>query len=134
MNIYQYTAYNNPLGAKAIVNHYGELAVRRPDILARQLAKCVNNHGKEALLMICKVHPDLELLQQYTEYQAKADAEELRKTNPFSSADGEKLLRDIEEIKSRSNQNTGDTNKSEKTEMLMILGFVTLALALIVKK
>ena len=134
MNIYQYTAYNNPLGAKAIVNHYGELAVRRPDILARQLAKCVSNHGKEALLMICKVHPDLELLQQYTEYQAKADAEELRKTNPFSSADGEKLLRDIEEMKSRSNQNTGDTNKSEKTEMLMILGFVTLALALIVKK
>jgi hypothetical protein len=135
MNLYQYTAYSNPLGAKKIVNHYGELAVRRPDILSRQLAKCVTNHGKEALLMICSIHPDLELINQYTEHRANKEADELKKTNPFLSADGEKLIKDIEEIKSKSEEKKVEpTQKNEKAELLMILGFITVSLAIIMKK
>ena len=130
MNIYQYTAYNNPLGAKKIINHYGQQAIKRPDILARQLASCVVENGKEALMFVCEMHPDYKLITDYTEYKAKQDAEKLKANNPFASAEGEELLSAVKNIKSEKPV----SSKSEKTELLIIGGVVVVALALIMKK
>jgi hypothetical protein len=135
MNIYEYTAYNNPLGAKKIVNHYGQEAIRRPDILARQLAGCVASNGKEALLMICEVHPDYKLIKDYTEYQAKKDAEALKSKNPFANAEGEKLIASVNELKEKSTlPPIVENNKTERTELLIIGGVILVSLALITKK
>jgi|10_taG_2_1085330.scaffolds.fasta_scaffold34704_4 hypothetical protein len=137
MNIYEYTAYNNPLGAKKIITHYGEKAIRRPDILARQLAGCVANNGKDALLMVCEVHPDYKLIKDYTEYQAKKDAKAIKDKNPFANAEGEELLASVKEIKDKSDSSTPSVipkDKSEKTELLIIGGVILVSLALITKK
>tara|TARA_R110002020_G_scaffold44348_2_gene127986 strand:- start:2327 stop:2737 length:411 start_codon:yes stop_codon:yes gene_type:complete len=136
MNIYEYTAINNPLGAKKIINHYGQQAIRRPDILARQLASCVAKNGKQALLMMCEVHPDYELIREYTEYQAKKEAEDLRLKNPFSSIEGKEIIESVKELKNKAVAPlTGAENgKNEKTELLIIGGVILVSLALITKK
>ena len=126
MTIYEYLAEQNPIGAKTVLNSFGEKAVRRPDILARQLADLVNNYGKDALFRIASVHPDLELVNQYNKVAnppSKEDcgcSKEKEKESVFSSADGEQLIKAVEDINKRQ-----DTPKHT---------VAIIALALITKK
>jgi methylmalonyl-CoA mutase cobalamin-binding subunit len=65
MTIYEYVALNNPNGAKTVLKSFGVKAVLRPDILAKQLANSVINHGKKSLYRIAAIHPDFELVSEY---------------------------------------------------------------------
>ena len=57
MNIYQYTALNNPNGARQVVESYSIRADRK--LLPKQLAFIVAKHGEEALSRVASIHPDL---------------------------------------------------------------------------
>jgi hypothetical protein len=74
MTIYQYIAYKNPMGAKKVLDSFGMRATRQPEVLARQLAGAVNRHGEQAMYRIASVHPDLELITEFNEYNAKREA------------------------------------------------------------
>jgi hypothetical protein len=141
MTIYEYVAHKNPIGAKSVLNSFGEKAVPRPDILARQLANAVNKYGKDALFRIASVHPDLELVNEYNKVANPQEECDCKTKELFSSVEGQELKRAVEDLTLK--QDTINTTKSaqsepstrsDKTEM-MILGVVAvIALALITKK
>lgn len=146
MTLYHYVAEKNPIGAKKVLNSFGEKAVPRPDILAKQLANCVNQHGKECLYRIAAVHPDLDLVSQYylqatrnehTPCECDKCTKEAEKESVWASADGQEIKKTVEEIKNKQEAQNGNAPKTEKSESkdLMILGVVAvIALALVMKK
>ena len=146
--LYHYVAAKNPVGAKNVLNSFGEKAVPRPDILASQLANCVNRHGKDCLYRIAAVHPDLELVSEYYKHATqnentpcgcdKGKSEDETKS-VWDSADGQEIKKTVEEIKNKqSTQNTNNQTPKEKESQsrdLMIIGAVAvIALALVMKK
>lgn len=136
MTLYEYVAYKNPNGAKRVINSYGAKAIRRPDILARQLADVVNKNGKEALYRIASVHPDKELLTHLVEFNNKKKAEEETKScsceeKSFLSADGQMIKDAVEDLK-RSNEKS-DSGKSDKTELMIIGAVALIGIALVMK-
>ena len=142
MTIYEYVAEKNPIGAKTVLHSFGEKAVPRPDILARQLANAVNKYGKDALFRIASVHPDLDLVNQYNKVANPPSEEdcgcskEKEKESVFSSADGEQLIKAVEDIskKQESPNPTINEKSSDKTELMIIGVVAVIALALITKK
>lgn len=150
MTIYEYVALKNPIGAKTVLNSFGEKAVRRPDILAKQLANSVNKYGKEALYRIASVHPDLRLVTEYNkqsialEEVAKGEGKEKpcgcekekEKESLFSSAEGQEIKKAVEDLSLKTNTlaNTPKEQKSDKTELMIIGAVVLVGLALVMKK
>ena len=142
MTIYEYVAAKNPIGAKTVLNSFGEKAVPRPDILARQLANSVNKYGKDALFRIASVHPDLELVSQYNKVAnppsekdcgCKEESEAV-----FSSADGEELKKAVQDLSNKKDTPiplaTTPEKSNDKTELMIIGAVAVIALALITKK
>lgn len=148
MTIYEYIAYKNPMAAKKVLDSFNMKATRKPEILSRELADAVNQHGKEAMYRIAAVHPDLELITQFNahnEDQEKGKSktcscEDKDKDNSlFSSAEGQAMKSAVEDIKRSqevsSQVNVGDKGgKSEKSELLIIGAIAVIGLALILKK
>lgn len=145
MTIYQYVAYKNPMGAKKVLDSFGIKAIRKPDVLARQLADAVNKYGKQAVYRIASVHPDLELITQFNDFnnqkEEKSDSCSCKneKDSLFSSAEGQAIKSAVEDIKrsqevsSQVNNNQKD-NRSEKSELLIIGAIALVGLALVLKK
>jgi hypothetical protein len=140
MTIYEYMASANPNGAKNVINSFGKKANRRPDILARQLAMCVNEHGKKALYQIALNHPDKELITQCNEEEQKSKPETTPELDLMSNAEGQEIKKLVEDIKDQAKgPNTmilpkNDEKPSEKTELLIIGAIAIVGLALILKK
>ena len=131
------------MGAKKVLDSFGMRATRKPEVLARQLADAVNRHGEQAMYRIASVHPDLELITEFNEYnakrEAKADSSKEKETSLFSSAEGQAIKSAVEDIKRRqefSNMvgNTPKEVRSEKTELLIIGAIALVGLALVLKK
>jgi hypothetical protein len=135
MNIYQYTAINNPNGARAVIESYN----LRPENkkLSRQLAYVVLKNGEEALNKVASIHPDLGLFQkQIDDYKEKIKKDCEDKTSSFSSADGQSIKAEITSLKDSVNgskQVAPDGGKS-KAELLIIGGIIVIGLAIIFKK
>ena len=145
MTIYEYVAAKNPIGAKNVLNSFGEKAVPRPDILARQLANCVNKHGKNALYRIAAVHPDLKLVSEYHKESTKNEhtpcecdkCKMMDKEQIFSSADGQEVKKTIEDIKNKQAEMLNapkESTKSDSKELMIVGAVVIIALALVMKK
>tara|TARA_R110002020_G_scaffold468211_1_gene692325 strand:+ start:132 stop:575 length:444 start_codon:yes stop_codon:yes gene_type:complete len=147
MNLYEYVAVKNPVGAKTVLNSFGVKAVRRPDILSRQLANSVNKYGKEALFRIAAIHPDLQLVTEYNKAVAVNNGEsnekycqcgkkKEEKESLFSSAEGQEIKKAVEDLslKTDSLANTPKETKSDKTELMIIGAVVLVGLALVMKK
>jgi len=145
MTIFEYVAEKNPEGAREVMNSFGQKAIRRPDLLAKQLAQAVNQHGKIALFKIAAVHPDLELITSYNEYNAQSNPSEKKEDKPcncsgesvFSSAEGQAIKKAVEDLSKVQGTNPVAVTKDEKPEKteLMIIGAVAvICLALVLKK
>lgn len=142
MTIYEYTALNNPIGAKNVLNSFGEKAVPRPDILARQLANAVQKHGKDALYRIASVHPDLELISEYE--AANSAHEEPKKESEtcgckkeesiFSSAEGQEIKNAVNDLQRRQDLSNQPKEKSDSKDLMIIGAVAVIALALITRK
>lgn len=132
MNIYQYTALNNPNGARQVVESYSI----RPDrkTLPKQLAYVVAKHGEEALSKVASIHPDLPLFQrQIDNFKEKIKKEHEEKSN-FSNANGQQIKDEIRSMKDSFNNADGDKDKSKtRHELLIIGGIIILGLAIIFK-
>lgn len=145
MTIYEYVAVKNPIGAKTVLNSFGEKAVPRPDILARQLANAVNKHGKNALFRIASVHPDMQLMAEYQKQITKDEdvVEEKscgckdKEESIFSSAEGQEIKKAVEtlSLKQDALSNTPtESPKSDSKDLMIIGAVVVVALALVMKK
>jgi hypothetical protein len=152
MTIYEYVALKNPNGAKTVLNSFGAKAVRRPDILAKQLAESVNQYGKEALYRIASVHPDLKLVSEYYKQNAKLKEVDEGKScgckesakdkveDLFSSAEGQEIKRAVEDLSLKQDQlaknptPTPTEPKSDSKDLMIIGAVVLVALALVMKK
>tara|TARA_R110000787_G_scaffold44415_9_gene109032 strand:- start:448 stop:885 length:438 start_codon:yes stop_codon:yes gene_type:complete len=143
MTIYHYIAYKNPNGAKNVLNSFGEKAIRKPEILAEQLANTVRKHGKEALFRIASVHPDLKLVSEYNKVATKNDEPKEKpcscdkeKESLFSSAEGQDIKKSVELLTQKQNQidNSPKEQKSDSKELMIVGAVVVIALALVMKK
>ena len=145
MTLYEYVAVKNPVGAKTVLNSFGEKAVPRPDILARQLANAVNKHGKDALFRIASVHPDMQLISEYNK-QANKDSDVVdekpcackkdKVEDLFSSAEGQEIKKAVENLSLKQDAltNTPKESKSDSKDLMIIGAVVVVALALVMKK
>ena len=96
MNIYQYTAINNPNGAREVVESYGLRADRKN--LGKQLALCVAKNGADALNRVASVHPDLPLFQKQIDTfkeKYKKEFESKDDKSNFSNMDGQMIKHEI---------------------------------------
>jgi hypothetical protein len=143
MTIFDYIAYSNPLGAKQVLDSFGMRATRKPEILARQLANCVNQHKAEAMFRIAAIHPDRELITEFNAHNQPKEIEtkssnDKEEVSLFSSAEGQAIKSAVEDLKRNqeiSNQVGGSREpKSEKSELLIIGAIALVGLALVLKK
>ena len=146
MTLYEYVAVKNPIGAKTVLNSFGEKAVPRPDILAKQLANAVNKYGKDALFRIASVHPDMQLISEYNKESNKSKdvveekscgCKDKKEESIFSSAEGQEIKKAVEtlSLKQDAQSNIPKESKTSDSKDLMIIGAVAvIALALVMKK
>jgi len=133
MNLYQYTAINNPNGSREVVESFGIRADRKK--LPRQLAYIVSKHGQDGLDKVSSIHPDISLFQKQIDdfkEKIKKDCEE-KTSNNFSNADGQSIKNEISSLKDSVNNPREDGSKS-KSELLIIGGILVIGLAIIFKK
>jgi hypothetical protein len=134
MNIYQYTAINNPNGAREVVESYGLRADRKN--LGKQLALVVAKNGEEALSKVASVHPDLPLFQKQIDNfkeKYKKEFESKEDKSNFSNMDGQMIKQEI----TRLNDNVSNASGSDKDashKLLIIGGILVIGLAIIFKK
>lgn len=130
MNIYQYTALNNPNGARQVVESYSI----RPDkkLLPKQLAFVVAKHGEEALSRVASIHPDLPLFQKQIDGFKEKIKKEHEEKNIFSNANGQQIKDEISKLKDSFHNADGDKDKSKnKYELFIIGGVIILGLAIV---
>jgi LPXTG-motif cell wall-anchored protein len=134
MNVYQYTALNNPQGSTNMVESYGIRAIRHPKHLAKQLALVVAKHRDSALGKLAEIHPDVPLFQkQIDDFKVKIKSESEKNNSSFSNfIDGQTIKSDIASLQDKVST-TPETGKS-KTELLIIGGVIVIGLAIIFKK
>jgi len=134
MNVYQYTALNNPQGSTEMVESYGIRAIRHPKHLAKQLALVVAKHRDSALGKLAEIHPDVPLFQkQIDDFKVKIKSESEKNNSSFSNfIDGQTIKSDIASLQDKVST-TPETGKS-KTELLIIGGVIVIGLAIIFKK
>lgn len=134
MNVYQYTALNNPQGSTDMVESYGIRAIRHPKHLAKQLALVVAKHRDSALGKLAEIHPDVPLFQkQIDDFKVKIKSESEKNNSSFSNfIDGQTIKSDIASLQDKVST-TPETGKS-KTELLIIGGVIVIGLAIIFKK
>jgi hypothetical protein len=130
MNIYQYTALNNPNGARQVVESYSIRADKK--LLPKQLAFVVAKHGEEALSRVASIHPDLALFQKQIDgFKEKYKKESEEKSN-FSNANGQQIKDEISKLKDTFHNADGDKDKGkQKYELLIIGGVIILGLAIV---
>jgi hypothetical protein len=136
MNVYQYTALNNPHGSTEMVESYGIKAIRHPKHLAKQLALVVAKHRDSALGKLAEIHPDVPLFQkQIDDFKVKIKSEHDNNNNSsFSNfIDGQTIKSDIASLKDKVSTPTTDNGKNE-IKLLMIGGIIVIGLAIIFKK
>lgn len=135
MNVYQYTALNNPSGSTEMVESFGIKAIRHPKHLAKQLALVVAKHRDSALGKLAEIHPDVPLFQkQIDDFKVKIKSENEKNNSSFSNfIDGQTIKSDIASLKETVANPTPETGKS-KTELLIIGGVIVIGLAIIFKK
>lgn len=131
MNIYQYTALNNPNGARQVVESYSIRADRK--LLPKQLAFVVAKHGEEALSKVASIHPDLGLFQKQIDgFKEKYRKESEEKSN-FLNANGQQIKDEIKSLKD-SVSNPKENDGKAKYELLIIGGIIVLGLAIVFRK
>jgi hypothetical protein len=132
MNIYQYTAINNPNGAREVVESYGLRADRKN--LSKQLALVVAKNGEEALSKVASVHPDLPLFQKQIDTfkeKYKKEFESKEDKSNFSNMDGQMIKHEITRLNDSMSNVSGDKEGSHK--LLIIGGILVIGLAIIFK-
>ncbi|MDB9959991.1 hypothetical protein OAD75_06350 [Gammaproteobacteria bacterium] len=65
MNLYEYIAVNNSLGANELLKNYGLKPTRSIDEIINRLKIIVRKYKKDALQDISKIHPDKELISSF---------------------------------------------------------------------
>jgi len=134
MNIYQYTAINNPNGSREVVESFGIQADRRQ--LAKQLAMVVAKHGNEALSLMASVHPDFSLFQkQIDDFKEKIKSDCKGSSSDkelFSNADGQQIKNEISSLKDSVNSPKEDSKG--KNDLLIIGAILVIGLAIIYKQ
>ena len=128
MNIYQYTALNNPNGARQVVESYSIRADRK--LLPKQLAFIVAKHGDEALSKVASIHPDLSLFQKQIDGFKEKYKKESEEKSDFSNANGQQIKDEIKSLKDSVNTPKEDNGKG-KYELLIIGGIIVLGLAIV---
>lgn len=139
MNVYEYTALNNPSNSAELVASYNVRPERNHRRLGKQLASLVNKYGEEALDKIASIHPDLPLFQKaIDDYKAKIKAESDSKQQAYNNfvTDGQALKNDVAYLKATGiDSSTATATESHKTRDLLIIGSVLLiGLAIVMKK
>ena len=136
MTIFEYMASANPNGAKNVINSFGKKANRNPEILAKQLAMCVNKHGQSALYQIALNHPDKALITECNMRENEKSEE-----SPMSNAEGQELKKLIEDLtdnrrgyKAPTISDRESKKTSESTELFIIGAVAIVGLALILNK
>jgi hypothetical protein len=82
MHICHYVAYNNPPGAKRILDAWGvPVKSGNKQALAQSLRALLRQEGEPVLMDLANMHPDKELILKVEEIKAE-------RNNPESSADG----------------------------------------------
>ena len=138
MNIYQYTAINNPNGAREIVESYGIRADKKG--LSQQLASVVARNGQDALNKVAMIHPDLSLFQQQIDmFKEKIKKEHEDKSSNsnsnsnFWNMDGQMIKQEITALKDHVS-NANGSEKGGDHKLLIIGGILVIGLAIIFKK
>ena len=65
MNLYEYIAVNNSLGANELLKNYGLKPTRSINEIINRLKIIVRKYKKDALKDISAIHPDKELLSLF---------------------------------------------------------------------
>ena len=133
MNIYQYTAINNPRGAHELLSSSGIRAHQNPSVMAKQLAQMVKTGREPALRQLADIHPDTGLFQEILDgYKEKYKKECLSKRNSeYANADGQALKSEMANLQGEVRNGT---DKDKSKELLIMGGIIVLGLALILKK
>jgi len=133
MNIYQYTALNNPRGTHELLISHGIRAHQNPKVMAKQLAQMVKSGREPALRRLADIHPDMGLFQEILDgYKEKYKKECLSQRNSeYANADGQALKSEMANLQGEV-RNSTDKDKSK--ELLIMGGVIVLGLALILKK
>jgi len=127
MNVYQYTALRNTMGAQEVVASCGMRPHPHPQALAQQLASCVARGGYDVLARVRDIHPDLELFQdQVDKYKDKyrKEKDDFMEKH-FSNASGQTIKAEVEGLRD------GGSNSKD---LLIVGGLVVVALAIVMRK
>jgi len=130
MNIYQYTAYNNPSGAIQVVESHGMRADKHD--LPKQLALVISKSGEEGRNILSSIHPDLQLFQNNLDkFKNKIKTDfEVKEKELFWNAVGTKGSSPVTETKEIKVEKEGKSTQ----ELLVIGGLIVLSLAIVFKK
>jgi len=142
MTIYEYTAINNPNGARNLLGSYGVKPINRPDYLAKQLADLISRTGNDGLYKLGSIHPDFELVKKIVQGQVEKEykEKESEKEKSFLNADGQEIKDTVKEIKAKQevmgygNGSNSPNINSDKTELMIIGSIALIGLALILNR
>ena len=125
--LYYYIAFNNPDGAKSVIESFGYeiYNVRDRNDLAQCVKQLIQERGEDALAALAKVHPDRDLIL------SEAD------TPKALSANGDTKLLDAPAATPALAQQPSTNHTSDYTPVLlagMFLSALVITAAIIVKK
>lgn len=129
MNVFQYTAINNPDATRRLVSSYG--INPENSVLSKQLATVIARDRDNGLDKLRAIHPDLSLFQDELDtLKTKIKSEFESKKQEYLNADGQSLKKDVENLKNGTQSK--DESKS-KQELMIIGGVIIIGLAIIFK-
>jgi hypothetical protein len=130
ITMYDYLASSVPADASFVINNYARFEkARNEEELAQQLKSFVNMYGEKAINELAKIHPDRKLLQAHCE---KCEIAKNESQNPIA-IQKQSYYQDFYNAEGNMQSKELMTQKLT-TNMLVIGGFIIMAVALIVKK
>lgn len=129
ITMYDYLASSVPADASFVINNYGSFEkARNEEELAKQLKSFVNMYGEKAINELAKIHPDRKLLESHCEKC------EITKNESKNQIDIQKPYYQHFYNAEGNMQSKELITQKLTTNMLVIGGFIIMAVALIVKK
>lgn len=129
ITMYDYLASSVPADASFVINNYGRFEkARNEEELAKQLKSFVNMYGEKAINELAKIHPDRKLLEAHCE---KCEITNNESQNPIAIQ--KPYYQDFYNAEGNMQSKELMTQKLT-TNMLVMSGFIIMAVALIVKK
>lgn len=134
IDVFNYCAYHNNTGSKALVASYGIRPSQSHKELAKQLAFCMTKDREGMKKKMADIHPDKDLFEaREIEIRNEMDSKLKEKEAQFQNMNGSALKSEVAHFMNASGPT--DSDQSRKThEILMIGGIIIISLAIIMKK